>query len=518
MPVKLNMNQLSPAQAQMVREAAAEVVNIERAIMLMSADDKLAEAVAASGLKVTPQNIELAKTLVLAGFPVNAENLVMLNQAKSALTNDAAKALFFVANAIRPSSANVQVVNDYLAGNTQITRQLESLVSAASDLPEGPLKNQVMEILEKAVINISQATEEGLTQTPGGTNGEAITGGSLNNPKPELVEVRPLLLDSAENAQNNPESVPKGAETNQRSEQTQTSTSAGNQTSQTIAREGEAVTGQQGLATTQPLATNQPQGKGPETPINTHPNSSNEETAAGTKSAELLQTSKTTESTGVQEMIRNGVLIKDSDSKADSPMKSIIKSLAVKPGDLKPKTLERVLRQIAETSSEIKQAVQRLAAQEPAAQKLLKSADDILSNMRFQNELKQSTYLQIPLIINEKPTQAELFVFNKKGQKRSPKSGGSALLALDMAYLGHLEVYIKRHDKNVSLQFRLDREDAEGVIRNNLSGLNNLLVESGFSLAQVDFKTVEEPFAITDSEPDWGRQEVKGANSLDLRA
>ena len=129
---------------------------------------------------------------------------------------------------------------------------------------------------------------------------------------------------------------------------------------------------------------------------------------------------------------------------------------------------------------------------------ILKNIDDLNKNLEFMSNIKNSIFLQIPLNINNFSTTAELFIFSNKKNKNTNKKNtdGSALISLNLTYLGKLEVYINKSNQDISCQFRLEKEETKNSIKNNITLLGNYLKQKNLNLKDISFKNLDENFTL----------------------
>ncbi|WP_250277354.1 flagellar hook-length control protein FliK [[Clostridium] colinum] len=129
---------------------------------------------------------------------------------------------------------------------------------------------------------------------------------------------------------------------------------------------------------------------------------------------------------------------------------------------------------------------------------ILKNLENLNKNLEFMSNIKDSIFLQIPLNINNFSTTAELYVFSDKKHKKNKNKtdSGSALISLNLAYLGKLEVYINKHSKDINCQFRLEKEYSKNMIRDNISLLELYLKEKNLQLKEVSFHNLDESFTL----------------------
>lgn len=127
---------------------------------------------------------------------------------------------------------------------------------------------------------------------------------------------------------------------------------------------------------------------------------------------------------------------------------------------------------------------------------ILKNIDNINKNIDFMLAMKESMFFQIPLNINNFSTNAELYIFKDKKKVKKKDEESSALLSLDLAYLGHLEAYINKIGRGISCQFRLENKNTEKVIKENIRLLEDYLEYKNFILKDITFKDINDSFSL----------------------
>lgn len=155
-----------------------------------------------------------------------------------------------------------------------------------------------------------------------------------------------------------------------------------------------------------------------------------------------------------------------------------------------PKKLEK-LYEIAEKGKELSQNKNEV---------LEKAFQSIKDNMDFTREISEyKSYMQIPFSVGENSkNECELYVFkNKKGEKGIDSDNVSLLLGLDMAFLGRVEIYVRKNGKSLAFQIKADSENSLKLLKKNFSGLDKALKEKGYNISDISFKSIEEPFKVT---------------------
>ncbi len=121
---------------------------------------------------------------------------------------------------------------------------------------------------------------------------------------------------------------------------------------------------------------------------------------------------------------------------------------------------------------------------------LSQSLQQFQENVDFLNQLNQfMPYVQLPLKMNGQSATGDLYVYADKRSLAEGKDTVSAALHLDMQHLGHVDVFVKMQDKNVSTDFCLENEATLDFIEEHMDMLNKRLEKRGYSLnAQVKVK------------------------------
>ena len=116
---------------------------------------------------------------------------------------------------------------------------------------------------------------------------------------------------------------------------------------------------------------------------------------------------------------------------------------------------------------------------------LSKSVSNLNSNINFMNELNQTfNYVQIPLKMTNQNANGELYVYTNKKSLAQSDGNVSALLHLDMEYLGPMDVqvFLNANTNNVNTKFYLKDDSSLDLIANNIELLNSRLNKRGYNL------------------------------------
>ena len=156
--------------------------------------------------------------------------------------------------------------------------------------------------------------------------------------------------------------------------------------------------------------------------------------------------------------------------------------------------LRTLMKEMAEF---LRQGGDEAAAKAAAVRQAMANIGDIVDFVCNIGETK--LYYQFPFILSGRENMAELHVMKRKG--KSPKKGGSknatALIALNMANLGRIEVLVNKTDRNVNLQFRSDSGLSLYAINGESNKLSEMLGDKGFLLTGLGLKMLGEKFDLT---------------------
>lgn len=150
---------------------------------------------------------------------------------------------------------------------------------------------------------------------------------------------------------------------------------------------------------------------------------------------------------------------------------------------------------------------------------LARTISNVSNNIDFMNQLNHMfTYVQIPLKMQGKNANGELFVYTNKKSLAKKDGSVSALLHLDMEHLGSVDVHVTLNNQKVSTKFYLKDDSALDLIARNISILNKRLEERGYSM-NAEFINREENTTVMDEILKQGKNvSVLAGYSFDARA
>lgn len=158
-----------------------------------------------------------------------------------------------------------------------------------------------------------------------------------------------------------------------------------------------------------------------------------------------------------------------------------------------------------------------ISAKSPAAKVIQNTA----SNLDFMNQLNQMhAYIQLPLKMANQNAHGELYVFTNKRNLTKQEGKVTALLHLDMEYLGKMDVYVALEERKVSTNFYLEKEEYLDFLEANMELLTARLNKRGY---QYDIKTTlrneeAEESVIKTIEKQQGTSMLLSMQAFDVRA
>ena len=202
---------------------------------------------------------------------------------------------------------------------------------------------------------------------------------------------------------------------------------------------------------------------------------------------------------------------------------SLVKAEAGKQWTIAPKDVadphkvEQLYERVREQSARLQEALQ-LAGK--ADTPMAKSVQNLQNNVDFMNQLNHMfAYVQLPLKMAGNQAHGDLYVYTNKKNLAAKDGNVSALLHLDMAHLGALDVYVAMQQNKVSTNFTLQDESALELIEQHISLLDERLAKRGYDFkAQFAVKEKEESGIMQTILDQSKNISVLSRTSFDMRA
>lgn len=112
-----------------------------------------------------------------------------------------------------------------------------------------------------------------------------------------------------------------------------------------------------------------------------------------------------------------------------------------------------------------------------------RTVQNLNQNLNFLNQLNDMySYVQLPLKMTDQDAHGELYVYANRQKKAVREGEVSALLHLDMANLGPMDIYVQLRDNHVGTRFYLPDEEMLDFIAEHIDLLNSRLEKRGYHM------------------------------------
>ncbi len=110
-----------------------------------------------------------------------------------------------------------------------------------------------------------------------------------------------------------------------------------------------------------------------------------------------------------------------------------------------------------------------------------RASSQLRQNIEFMNTINENyTYVQLPLKMYHQNATGDLFVYQNKRHSSSEDEEVSAFLHFDLKYLGSTDISVKLLHKNIDTEFYLDSDESYQLIYDHLDELEARLKNRGF--------------------------------------
>lgn len=154
--------------------------------------------------------------------------------------------------------------------------------------------------------------------------------------------------------------------------------------------------------------------------------------------------------------------------------------LSLRPEDAGKEKLGELYSRLGRQLSALSEALGS-AGQEAGA--LGRTVQNLSQNLNFLNQLNNMySYVQLPLKMTDQDAHGELYVYANRHKKAVREGEVSALLHLDMANLGPMDVYVQLRENHVGTRFYLPDEEMLDFIAEHIDLLNSRLEQRGYHM------------------------------------
>ncbi len=159
----------------------------------------------------------------------------------------------------------------------------------------------------------------------------------------------------------------------------------------------------------------------------------------------------------------------------------ILKNWCIKPEEgLDAEKVDRVYRQMKHQLSGLENILQEYGAEKSSA---MKSVLNMSRNIDFIEQINQMyTYVQLPLKMEQRQANGELYVFTNKRSLAKKEGAVSALLHLDMENLGPVDVYVAMQENRVTTRFQVQDDAMLIFLNDHMHILTERLSKKGYEM------------------------------------
>lgn len=443
---------------------------------ILSSNEELKLLLNSLNLAPTKENIDLIKILVQNNLPINKDNLQdIIKSTKIFKDNPIEKALFLIENNIKPTINIGEQIDSYISKTTLIDKQIDEIFSNINfsnndKIIDEIFKNSSFENIAKSNINTLSEFKESL-----------LSHIFKNNNFTEFKELENIIKNTSNLININDKNINTNIKNN-----TITYELLKNITDFTFNEElllnSEKINILKDLANITDKNNN-----------DTMLPKTNLENLNGVIDKNTLNL--------IQKQIFN---IIQSDHKINTKFKDLVNNFENFQKKLKffefkdssNEELNKFFEDLSIISKNLKDNINNFS--ENNSDTIINNLDSLNKNIDFMSNLKNNMFLQIPININNFSTTAELIIFSNKKNKNnnSKNNSGSALISLNLLYLGKLEVFINKINNDISCQFRLEKDVTKNLVKENIDLLNDYLKDKNFNLKDVTFKDLDESFSL----------------------
>lgn len=168
---------------------------------------------------------------------------------------------------------------------------------------------------------------------------------------------------------------------------------------------------------------------------------------------------------------------------------AVLKQWSIEPSEvMENKNVEELYTRLVNQLKGMKEVLDGSGAGQSSASK---NVANLSQNIDFMNQMNQMyTYVQLPLKMNSKHANGELYVYTNKRSLAENDGNVSAFLHLDMEHLGPVDVYVAMQNNKVSTKFTLRDDAMLDFLNSHIHILNERLSKKGFTM-QCEMKVRE---------------------------
>lgn len=189
---------------------------------------------------------------------------------------------------------------------------------------------------------------------------------------------------------------------------------------------------------------------------------------------------------------------------------ALTKAFAIKPEEFAGKS--DVKEFYDELCDKVKQISAKLMSTVSGNENLSTHIENFTRNVDFVDQLNKFVpYIQLPIKMGDNSRTGDLCVYANKRNLSEANDNITALLRLDMQYLGYTEVYVALQESKVTTNFRLESEESLNLIQSHINELTDRLESKGYSL-DVNTSVIDRNSSLSEVIAGAGTKSVAGSN------
>lgn len=180
------------------------------------------------------------------------------------------------------------------------------------------------------------------------------------------------------------------------------------------------------------------------------------------------------------------------------------------------KTLQNGVKEQQHLTNLTREGVNRLFGSTSA---IAQKANEMSNQVRVAGQLDQFYYAQVPFQTQQMQGTADLYVFQRQGQKAErERTHITVLIGLDTPHMGRVESVLRSRDERLSVEFRVGTKRVQNFFEDAISSFKTEMRDIGFPLESVTVSQIGEKVtpvnALRVMEP---KQEIR-LRGLDIEA
>ncbi|MFV0441223.1 MAG: hypothetical protein ACK5LV_08040 [Lachnospirales bacterium] len=412
--------------------------------------NKISSTLLELGLADDERNQIVAKALIEHQMPVNKDTMQLVKNGMYRFENSNApegavnKAILLAKNDLPINNETVATLNNINSKSSSISESLSTVLNQINNLPDGELKESLGVIL-KDLVKYTNADTSSTTSVY--TKNSAPTNNITVN-------------DTVQQIQGKSNEIPLKVEQNNLLEK------------DVVSKENttDIIQDDKNLNLSSKNISDQSQGKDFLQNLKRNP----------------LKDFET--NTNVKDELLEKIVTKEKPQGEDNQFNSLIKDNLVK-----EKFSNVVKEEFSKLQESVEKAIKTLSNNNSEDASNIKEGLKVISTkLDMFNDVKNTTFFQFPLTMNDQQREVSLKVFKDKKSKKSDSDPISAIVSLYTENMGLFGTYVQKDKKNLTLQFRLESNEVEQVVRKNINKLTTILQPLGYKVNNITFKTTDD--------------------------